>query len=58
MGDWTRVFDVLAGAAVAAVLIVLAWAARERGRIHRHLSRVVHRTLGLHVAAGAVASWV
>ena len=39
MGAWGVVVDVLGSVAVGLLLMVLGWAAIERGRIHRQLTR-------------------
>lgn len=38
MGEWERVVGVLEPVAIGLLLIILGWAAFERGRIHHHLA--------------------
>lgn len=59
--------DLVAGAAAIVLLIVLGWAALERGRVHRRWARLRDRVrndtatalvLDWCMAAGEVAGWV
>lgn len=59
--------DVIAAAAGIVLLIVLGWAALERGRVHRRWARLKHRVrkdsmttlvVDWWMAAGAALGWL